>query len=293
MRTKAYKPHKERPEAELFKKVRAVQLASRKRVDDHLAGEYQSAFRGRGMEFDQVREYDSTDDPRHIDWMVTARTGHPFVKTFVEERELSVVFLIDGSGSSDFGQGAQSRFELAVEILATLGLSGVRKNDSLGLLVFTSEVELFIPPRKGRKHFLRLVRELLAFVPQHRGTDLAQALEFCNQALKRRGISFLISDFLDPKDFSKPLRHLAKRQDLVCIETGTPPEASLSGLGLLEVTDLEAGRQVTIDTGRLANSGRDLSTYLRAQGADYLQVAEAEELSSQLEAFFRQRRHRR
>lgn len=293
MRTKAYKPHKDRPEAELFKKVRAVQLASKKRVDDHLTGEYQSAFKGRGMEFDQVREYDLSDDPKHIDWMVTARQGEPFVKTFVEERELSVVFLLDGSASSEFGQGEQSRFELAVEILATLGLSGVRKNDALGLLVFTDQVELFIPPRKGRKHFLRLVREVLAFTPEHRGTDIGQALEFLSGALKRRGIAFLISDFLDPKDYSKPLRHLAKRQDLVCIETGAPPSEALGGLGLVEVSDLEKGRRLLVDAGELEVDPSERARTLAAQGADYLRVAEAEELSGQLEQFFRRRRRRR
>lgn len=293
MRTKAYKPHKERPEQELFKKVRAVQLSSRKRVDDHLAGEYQSAFKGRGMEFDQVREYDLSDDPKHIDWMVTARQGHPYVKTFVEERELSVVFLLDGSGSSEFGRGEQSRFELAVEILATLGLSGVAKNDALGLLVFTSEVELFIPPRKGRKHFLRLVREVLAFSPQHRGTDIGKALEFLAGALKRRGISFLISDFLDRRDYSKPLRHLAKRQDLVCIQTGAPPAEALGGLGLVEVMDLERNQRVLVDAGELAETGEERAQWLKSQGADYLRVAEAEELSGQLERFFRRRRRRR
>ena len=288
------KPTALRPESELFKRVKAVQLTSRKRVNDHLAGEYQSAFKGRGMEFDQVREYSPGDDPKYIDWLVTARMGHPYVKTFIEERELSVFFVIDGSGSTGFGLGSKSRYELAVEMFAALGLSGMRKNDALGLLVFTDQVELFIPPKKGRKHFLRLIRELLYFAPRSTGTDIGAALEYCNRALKRRGVLFLVSDLLDLHNYSRPLRHLAKKQDLVVIETGEPVPLELEGLGLIEVEGLESGGRELLDLTHLSpQEPQNRKKSFALLGADYLQVKETDDLDQRLEGFFRQRSRRR
>jgi len=294
MRKKAHKQSEHRPEAELFKQVRAITLTSRKRVDDHLTGNYQSAFKGRGMEFDQVREYVVGDDPRHFDWMVTARTGQPFVKTFIEERELSVFFAVDGSKSRQFGSGDKSEYHRSIELFATLGLSGMRKNDALGLVIFTDEVEVFIPPKKGKQHFLRLIRELLNFEPRSSGTNLEEALLYCNRALHRRGIFFLISDFLDPKDYSKPLRHLAKRQDLLAIETGAQMETSLKGLGLLQVEGLEQSGASVIDTDQLAQGEpEEKARFFRRQGADYFKVDPSQELNKQLGSFFQSRARRR
>ncbi|OGG95346.1 MAG: hypothetical protein A2508_10400 [Candidatus Lambdaproteobacteria bacterium RIFOXYD12_FULL_49_8] len=294
MRSKGTLPDQSRPEAELFRRVKALQLQTRRQVDEHLAGEYQSAFKGRGMEFDQVREYVPGDDPRHIDWMVTARLGHPYIKTYHEERELSVFFVIDGSASSGFGLEGASRYQKSVEVAATIGLSGLRKNDALGLLVFTDQIELFIPPKKGRKHLMRLLREMLYFQPEHKGTDLKGALEYCNHALKRRGVIFVLSDFISPEGYEKPLRHLAKKQDLVAIETGAAQLNELKGMGLLEVEDLETGQRVLIDTDLLPQTpSEDRSRFFTGLGADYLKLAEGEDLQKTLTRFFLKRGRRR
>jgi len=294
MKTKAHKQAEHRPEAELFKQVRAITLSSRRKVDDHLSGNYQSAFKGRGMEFDQVREYVVGDDPRHFDWMVTARTGEPFTKTFIEERELSVFFAVDGSKSRQFGAGEKTEYYRSIELFATLALSGMRKNDAIGLVIFTDQVEVFIPPKKGKQHFLRLIRELLNFEPSSPGTDLEEALLYCNKALHRRGIFFLISDFLDPKDYSKPLRHLAKRQDFVAIETGTQLGPALHGLGLLNIEGLEGAAPASVDTNQLNDDVAEEKTKLfRRQGADYFKVDPEQSLNKQLGSFFRARSRRR
>ncbi|HUC86006.1 MAG TPA: DUF58 domain-containing protein, partial [Candidatus Acidoferrales bacterium] len=185
---------------EILRKVRHIEIRTKRLVNDSLAGEYHSVFKGRGMNFDEVREYVSGDEVRTIDWNVTARAGRLFIKKFVEERELTLMLLVDVSASGDFGSGAQSKREMAAELASVLAFSAVRNSDKVGLALFTDQIELYVPPRKGRRHVLRLVREILGFEPRHRGTDLTQALDFANHVLSRRAIVFLISDFQSPHE---------------------------------------------------------------------------------------------
>ncbi len=216
---------------DLLKKVRLIELKTRGLSDHIFSGEYHSAFKGRGMAFSEVREYTPGDEVRTIDWNVTARFGHPFVKVFEEERELTVVLVADVSGSGDFGTTSQTKRELITEVCATLAFSAIKNNDKVGLILFSDQVELFIPPKKGRSHILRLVRELLEFRPAHRGTDIAEALRYLNSVIKKRSIAFLISDLMG-QGYDDALKIANRRHDLVVLRTGDPGEGELPFLDL-------------------------------------------------------------
>ena len=238
---------------ELAKKVRYIQIYTNKAVNDVLAGEYHSVFKGRGMEFEEVREYQTGDEIRTIDWNVTARMGRPYVKMFREERELSIMFLVDLSASGAFGTVNQMKNEVATELCALLAFSAVKNNDKVGLLVFTDRIEMFIPPRKGVSHVLRLIRELLAFSPRQTQTDIGGALDYLGRVTTKRCVVFLISDFLGEEfghaRFERPLRTLGKRHDLIAVSVADPVETRMPNVGLIELEDAETGEIVLIDTG--------------------------------------------
>lgn len=226
--------------SELAEQVRFIQIFTNRAANDILAGEYQSVFKGRGMEFDEVREYQAGDDVRTIDWNVTARTGHPFVKRYVEERELTVLLAVDISASLLFGSVAKKKSEVAAELCALLAFSAIKNNDKVGLLLFSHRIEKFIPPRKGVSHVLRIIREVLGYQPEGKGTDIAQALEYLGKVVHKRGVVFLLSDFLAP-DFTKPLGLLARRHDLTAITIVDRHELRFPALGLIALTDPESG----------------------------------------------------
>lgn len=237
----------ETPEKDLLKKVRTIQIRSKRLATDIMSGEYQSAFKGRGMEFDSVREYIEGDDPRSIDWNVTARYGHPYVKSFIEERELTVIFLVDISASGHFGSATHTKKEVIAELCGVLAFNAMKLNDKVGLLLFSDQVELFIPPQKGKKHILRIIRELLCFRPQHHKTSIRAALEYINRVSRKKAVLFLISDFLD-EEYFKSMSLTNRRHDLVALEVLDPAEAMPPKVGLLEVEDAETGEIVMIDT---------------------------------------------
>jgi uncharacterized protein (DUF58 family) len=232
---------------ELMKQVGQIRLITNRLVDEHLSGEYHSVFKGHGIEFDEVREYTPGDDIRSIDWNVTARMGAPFVKRFCEERELTILFLVDVSGSQAFGSGQRAKSELAAEITCVLALSAIKNQDKIGLILFSDRIEKSIPPRKGRTAAMRLVREVLATEETRRGTDLAGALRFLNQVQKRRAVVFIISDFMDT-GFERELRVTARRHDVICCSLSDPREWELPDVGLLEIQDPETGELELLDT---------------------------------------------
>jgi uncharacterized protein (DUF58 family) len=232
---------------EILQKVRRIEIATRGLVNDVFSGEYHSVFKGRGMSFAEVREYRYGDDIRSIDWNVTARTGDPFVKVFDEERELTVMLVVDASGSGDFGSRDRMKTELATEICAALAFSAIKNNDKVGLIIFTDRVEKFVPPRKGRRHVLRVLRELLYFRPEGRGTNIAQALEYLTRVITRRAVVFLVSDFLDA-GYQRPLSVAARRHDVVAIQIADAREQALPAIGLVELQDAETGEQVVVNT---------------------------------------------
>ena len=246
---------------ELMKHVRRIKVVTAKLVDEHLSGEYHSVFKGRGMEFDEVREYVPGDDIRSIDWNVTARMGHPYVKRFCEERELTIVFLVDISGSMIFGSGLRSKAEVAAELTSLLALSAIKNQDKVGMILFSDRIERYIPPRKGRTAAMRLVREVLAAEETRRETNLGAALQFLNKVQKRRAVVFLISDFL-ATGYEKELRVMARRHDLIACPISDPREQSLPNIGLLEVVNPETGDLLMVDT-----SSRRLLKSFQAQAA--------------------------
>ncbi|VGO16819.1 hypothetical protein PDESU_05411 [Pontiella desulfatans] len=231
----------------LLKKVREIQIVSRKVVNELLGGEYKSAFKGRGMEFDEVREYMPGDEVRTIDWNVTARTGKPFVKRFIEEREQALFFLVDMSASGSFGSTPKSKNEIAAELCGLLAFSAIKNNDKVGLIIFTDEIELFVPPDKGQLHVLHLIREILSFEPKRKGTCIACALDYLGKMVKKKCVTFLISDFQDA-DYDKQLKLAALHYDLVAITITDPRELELPNAGLVELTDAETGEQILVDT---------------------------------------------
>lgn len=232
---------------ELLKQVRGIQIRTRRLVDDLLAGEYHSTFKGRGIEFDEVREYQPGDEVRTIDWNVTARTGKPFIKKFMEERELTVMLLVDASASGKFGSYRKLKKEFAAELCAVLAFSAIKNNDKVGLIIFTDEVEKYIPPKKGKRHVLRVIREILFFEPRHRGTRIDAALEFLSSVNKRRTVSFLVSDFM-ADHYERALQIANKRHDIIAITIEDPRESELPDIGLIEVQDAETGDIVLVDT---------------------------------------------
>ncbi|MSR18871.1 MAG: DUF58 domain-containing protein [Phycisphaerales bacterium] len=233
---------------ELIRKIRRIEIRTRKVVSEGVAGRYLSAFKGRGMEFEEVRPYQIGDDVRSIDWNVSARVGSPHIKLFREEREMTVVLLVDLSGSMSFGTRAQLKRELIAEVAATLAFSAVRNNDKVALLAFTDRIERWLPPRKGRRHVLTIVRELLALKPQGRGTNIAMALDELNRVLHRKSVVFALSDWTGPA-CERPLSITSLRHDLIPLSVTDRSEHSLPNIGLVEMEDPESGARVVIDTG--------------------------------------------
>ena len=286
--------------SDLFRKIRQIEIRTRRLVNDTFAGDYHSAFKGRGMAFEEVRPYQPGDEIRTIDWNVTARMGDPFVKRYSEERELTVLLVVDASGSGNFGSVGRFKRELAAELTAVLAFAATSNNDKVGLLIFTSQVELFIPPRKGRKHILRLIRELLAFQPQQRGTDIRLALDSVNRLLKRRAIIFVVSDFLaDPDSYRGVLTVANKRHDVVAVDLRDPLETEIADVGLLALEDAETGEVVWVDTSskrwRTAFAERQATlaaakqqVFNRAQ-VDRIPITTATDYVVQLATFFQRR----
>tara|TARA_X000000368_G_scaffold418569_1_gene418778 strand:+ start:10662 stop:11537 length:876 start_codon:yes stop_codon:yes gene_type:complete len=231
----------------LLKKVRQIEIKTKGLSNHIFAGEYHTAFKGKGMAFSEVREYQAGDDIRSIDWNVTARYNSPFVKVFEEEREMTVMLLVDVSASGNFGTKDQFKRELATEIAAILAFSAIKNNDKVGVIFFTDKVEEFIPPKKGKKHILRIIREVLAFQPSRKKTDISEALEYFNSVIKRRSICFILSDFISPP-FEKPLRIASKKHDLVALRIHDRRESSLPNVGLVPIQDAETEEMIFIDT---------------------------------------------
>lgn len=287
--------------AELAQQVRQLELATRHIVTEVFAGEYSSAFKGRGMEFADVREYQPGDDVRAIDWNVTARAGRPFIKRFTEERELSVLLAVDLSASGDFGTAEKSKRELAAEVAALLAFAAVKKGDRAGLLIFTDRVELFIPPRKGSRHVLRLIRELLAFEPAHRGTSFIAASDHIARVLRRRSLIFLVSDFIAP-DLETATRRLAPRHDVVALDVSDPRDFELAPAGLMDVQDPETGRRILLDTSSrrvreayqatMTAAAQSRATLLQRLGIDRIELTTARPYVHELVRFFKQRERR-
>lgn len=233
---------------ELLKKVRRIEIKTRGLSQNIFAGEYHSAFKGRGMMFSEVREYQYGDDIRDIDWNVTARHNKPYVKVFEEERELTVMLLVDVSGSRLFGAVGEEKREMIAEIAATLAFSAIQNNDKIGVIFFSDKIEKFIPPKKGRKHILFIIRELLDFTPESRGTDIAMVLRYFSDALKKRCTTFLISDFIDEKDYYKALSIASNKHDVYGVQVYDKRDSQLPDVGLMRVADLETGAEQWVDT---------------------------------------------
>ncbi|HEY2328835.1 MAG TPA: DUF58 domain-containing protein [Verrucomicrobiae bacterium] len=311
---------------EILKKIRQIEIRTNRIVTETLAGAYHSVFKGQGMNFDEVREYQPGDDVRAIDWNVTARMNHPFIKKFVEERELTLMLVVDVSGSGLFGSRGQSKRELAAEIASVLAFSAIRNNDKVGLILFSDEVEKFIPPRKGRSHVLRVIREVLYFEPKKRGTDLKGALEFFLRVQSHKAITVVISDFLGSsanpqRTKGKQLRpqmmlleslaqsaftmlkQANRKHDLVAVQISDPHELELPSLGRLIFQDAETGEIVEVNTGdarkraafaeRQAKSQEQLARLFRRAGIDAMQLRTDEPYGATLGKFFEKREKRR
>ena len=283
---------------ELARRIRHLEISTSRAVNDVLAGEYHSVFKGRGMEFAEVRDYVPGDDVRFIDWNVTARTGQPYVKQYVEERELTIFLLVDLSASGSFGSTGRSKNEVAAELCGLLAFSAIKNNDRVGMLLFTDRVERFIPPKKGSRHVLRLIRELLDFKPQGSGTDLAAALDYFGRVRSRRAVAFLVSDFL-AADYERQLQVAARRHDLIAISVSDPAELELPEAGLLELADAESGATLLVDTSdrrvreryrQLARQWRvKLAASLRRLGVDHIDLVTSADPVGDLVRFFRMR----
>lgn len=308
---------------EILKKIRQIEIRTNRLVTESLAGQYHSVFKGQGMNFEEVREYQPGDEVRSIDWNVTARMNHPFVKKFVEERELTLMLVVDVSGSGLFGSTSQSKRELAAEIASVLAFSAIRNNDKVGLILFTDQVEKFIPPRKGRRHVLRVIREVLFFEPERRGTDLSGALEFLLRVTPHRAIAVLISDFLQneerpptapPKIPPRPgmpvapgwhtrLRQANRRHDVVAVQIADKFELELPLLGRLTLRDAETGETIELNTAnaasraafevRQAREMANLSRLFRAAGVDAIPLRTDQPYGVELARFFETRERRR
>ena len=287
---------------DLAKKIRYIQIYTSKAVNDNLAGEYESLFKGRGMEFQEVREYQVGDDIRTIDWNVTARAGDPYVKLFKEERELTVMFLVDLSASGSFGSTTQIKNEAAAEICALLAFSAIKNNDKVGLIVFTDQVEMFIPPEKGTTHVLRLIRELLNFKPEKGKTDLVAGMDYLGRVLHKKSVVFLVSDF-QSEGFENQLRILGKRHDLIAVSITDPREVSMPNVGLVQLEDAETGETIIIDTGSASFRSRyeqlgdsrlaGLKKLFRSMDIDHIDIRTGQDYVLDLVKFFRNRERRR
>jgi uncharacterized protein (DUF58 family) len=286
---------------EILKQVRRIEIKTTRLVNDLFGGEYRSVFKGQGIEFADVREYVPGDDIRSIDWNVTARSQHTYVKKFVEERELTVVFVVDMSGSQFFGTAGKFKSEIAAEITALLAFAAVRNKDKVGLLIASDQVEKYIPVKKGRMHVLRVVREILYFQPKHRGTNLNTALQYINRVLTRRAVVFVISDFMD-QGYEKALRLLGKHHDLIAIQLGDSRERLLPRVGLVEMEDPETGQRVLVDTSDRAFGRRyesfawkreeDLEGLFKSLRIDRVVIDISQSYAEPLIRFFRMREKR-
>ena len=286
---------------EILKQVRRIEISTRGLVNEVFSGEYHSVFKGRGMNFAEVREYQYGDDIRSIDWNVTARNGSPFVKIFEEERELTVMLVVDVSASGDFGSRERLKGEVAVEICALLAFSAIKNNDKVGLIIFSDRIEKFVPPRKGRRHVLRVLRELLYHRPEGRGTDITGALEYLTHVQRKKAVTFLVSDFLD-SGFDKALAVVGRRHDLVAVRLGDARERELPPLGYVEMEDPETGEGVMVNTSdphfrmayatRVANERSELDRSLRKSKVDVIEIETGEPYVRPLMRFFQDRARR-
>jgi uncharacterized protein (DUF58 family) len=288
---------------EILKKTRLIEIRTRRLVNESFAGQYLSTFRGSGIEFSEVRPYQFGDDVRTIDWNVTARMGVPFVKRFVEERELSVILAVDASGSGNIGTVDRLKRELAVELAAVLSFAATTSNDRVGLALFTDEVEKFVPPRKGRKHVMRVVTDLLSYSPARTGTDIGAALDTLSTVLKRRSVVFLISDFLAPADsYAHQLRVVARQHDLVVVDLHDPLETAIPEIGLVALQDAETGQTVWVDTSdpgwraefneQLASIEAARRSAFNAAGVDRIGLTTGQDYAAELINFFAKRARR-
>ena len=289
--------------AELIRKIRHIEISTRHLVAESFAGEYHSVFKGQGIEFEDVREYYAGDDIRAIDWNVTARMGSPYVRRYLEEREATVLLVMDASASGEFGSVGRFKRELAAELAAVLSFAATTNNDKVGLFIFTDRTELFIPPRKGRRHVLRLIRDVLVFKPEGRGTDIGQSLDTVNLLLKRPSVVFLISDFLaEPESFRRPLSLTNKRHDVVAIDLHDPLEREVPDVGLLLLEDAETGLLSWVDTSSEAwrDSFRQEVAELETakhqvfidSNVDRIRVTTDRDYVAELNAFFKKRSRR-
>ena len=286
---------------EVLRKIRRIEITTSRLVTDFLSGQYESVFKGRGIEFDEVREYQPGDEIRAIDWNVTARMGHPFIKKFVEERQLTVMILLDASSSSSFGTTKRFKKELAAEVSAVLAFAAIQNNDRVGLIIFTDRIEKFVPPRKGLHHVLRVVREALYFSPKGKGTDIGGALRYLDSVIRRRAVTFVISDFF-AKDFKKPLSIANKKHDVVAITITDPREIELPNAGIVELVDAETGKPYMIDT----SSGKVRDRYAKnaveiygqraklfgSVGVDHIDISTGKSYIEEFIKFFRMRKKR-
>jgi uncharacterized protein (DUF58 family) len=287
---------------ELIKRIREIQIYTSRAVNASFAGQYESVFRGRGMQFDEIREYMPGDDIRTIDWNVTARTGKPFIKRFTEERELTVLFAVDLSASGEFGTVNKLKNELAAEFCAVLAFAAAKNNDKVGLVIFTDRIELFIPPKKGSRHVLRVIRELLAFKMPKRKTNIPLALDYIAKVARKRATVFLVSDFIET-DFKKPLGLLNKRHDVVAVPVRDRVEMAMPALGLIELQDAETGQIMLVDTSSRSFRGQygdqssrrfnDLRGLLRSINVDMIPIMTDRQYINDLIQFFHMRHRRR
>jgi uncharacterized protein (DUF58 family) len=294
----------------MLDKIRRLDIRTRRLMNDSLVGEYHSVFKGRGMDFDEVREYVPGDEVRTIDWNVTARAGHPFVKKYTEERELNILLLVDISASGNFGSGAQSKRELAAEVASLLALSAIRNSDKVGLLLYTDRIEEYLPPKKGRRHVLRVVREILYHSARGRGTDSVKALEVASHVLHRRAIVFLISDFQSSGDavqaragLRRAMRQTNRRHDLIAIHIEDPHEKEIPDVGLLSLEDAETGELVELDTADASVRQRfnqqavawvkGIIGDIRSEGVDTLELKTNSPYLPALQRFFKSRGRKR
>lgn len=286
---------------DLFKKIRRIEIRTRRLVNDLFSGEYHSTFKGQGMEFEEVRQYQPGDDIRLIDWNVTARTGYPHVKKFREERELSVIFLVDASSSGAFGTRERFKADTAAELCAVLSFSAVKNNDKVGMIIFTDKIEKFIPPKKGKSHVLRLVREILHFKPEGTMTDISGALEYFNRVIKKKSVVFLISDFLS-EDYLTPLRIANRKHDVIALKISDPRELQFDNVGLIELEDAETGETILIDTASAAfrsdfavqaeQDNFGLKRTLKLMNLDFIQIITNQSYILPLINFFKMREKR-
>lgn len=286
---------------DLLKKIQQIEIHTRRLVNESFIGEYHSVFKGRGMEFDAVREYQPGDEIRTIDWNVTARMGRPFIKRYVEERELTVMLLVDVSASGNFGSVRQLKNEIATEVCALLAFSAIKNNDKVGMIMFTDRIEKFIPPKKGAKHVLRVIRELMCTEPAGKGTNIAVALEYMNKISSRRTISFLVSDFL-ANDYAHALRIANKRHDVIAITVTDPREQELPNVGFIELRDAESGEILLVDTANPlarkefsainARQKQERSRLFRSMGVDEIIISTNRHYVEPIVRFFRLREKR-